>query len=55
MEAYQPRLGEAFAFEGELKFKRAELIDIEASLAASSDKLGIANVIIGEGGEMIVA
>jgi N12 class adenine-specific DNA methylase/adenine-specific DNA methylase len=55
LAAYQPRLGEAFAFEGELELKRAELAEIETSLAASSDKPGNANVIIGEGGELMAA
>ena len=44
LAAYQPRLGETFAFEGELELKRAELAEIETSLAASSDKPGNANV-----------
>jgi N12 class adenine-specific DNA methylase/adenine-specific DNA methylase len=53
--AYQPRLGETFAFEGELELKQAELADIETSLAAGSHRPGNANVIIGEGGERIAA
>ncbi len=56
LAAYQPRLGETFAFERELELKMAELARIEASLAGSSDKPGTANVvIIGEGGERIAA
>jgi N12 class adenine-specific DNA methylase/adenine-specific DNA methylase len=56
LAAYQPRLGETFVFEGELELKRAELAEIETSLAASSDKPGNANVnIIEEGGELIAA
>ena len=55
LAAYQPRLGEAFAFEGELELKRAELAEIETSLAASTDKPGNASVVIGELGERIAA
>ncbi len=56
LAAYQPRLGETFAFEDELELKRVELAEIETSLAAGSDKPGNANVnIIGESEERIAA
>ncbi len=55
LAAYQPRLDETFAFEGELALKRTELVEIEASLAASSDKPGNAMPVIMERDEQIAA
>jgi N12 class adenine-specific DNA methylase/adenine-specific DNA methylase len=55
LAAYQPRLGEAFAYDGELELKRGELAEIETSLAASSDKPGNANAMVGESSERIAA
>jgi N12 class adenine-specific DNA methylase/adenine-specific DNA methylase len=55
LDAYRPRLGETFAFEGELELKRSELAEIEASLAESSDKPANANAVTGEGDELIAA
>ena len=51
LAAYGPRLGETFAFEGELDLKRAELAGIEASLAASTVKPGNAHVVSGREGD----
>ena len=56
LAAYQPRLGETFAFERELESKREELAAIETSLAASTEKPGSANVVSTEGsGKRIAA
>ncbi len=52
---YQPRLGETFAFERELSSKRAELAEVETSLAASSEKSGNAIPVITKGDERIAA
>jgi len=40
LAAYQPRVGEAFAFAAELHLKRGQLAEIEADLATSSDESG---------------
>jgi hypothetical protein len=37
LAGFEPRLGEAFALEGELELKRRELAEIEAALAATAE------------------
>jgi hypothetical protein len=39
LASYQPRIGEAFAFEAELELKRGQLVDLEADLADNNPSL----------------
>ena len=48
--SYQPRIGEAFAFEAELELKREQLAHLEADLAASTDNNPGLVVGVAEGG-----
>ncbi len=43
LASYRPRVGEAFAFEAELKLKREQLAEVEADLASEKDVAGNCN------------
>lgn len=43
LASYRPRVGEAFAFEAELKLKREQLAEIEADLASDKDDADTSN------------
>ena len=50
LASYQPRIGEAFAFEAELELKRQELAHLEADLAAGTDNNPSLVVGVADGG-----